>query len=79
MSGLSLYTIEQATYRMATERQIKSGGNMPINFDAAWLRELRAAEQVIASQEDAELVVMLAQAVMPVEAVREIDWMGDAS
>lgn len=52
---------------------------MPINFDAAWLRELRAAEQVIASQEDAELVVMLAQAVMPVEAVREIDWMGDAS
>lgn len=48
-------------------------------FDAAWLRELRAADQQIASQDDAELVVMLAQTGMPVEAVREIDWRSDGT
>ena len=52
---------------------------MQIRFDAAWLRELRAAERLIASQEDAEWVVMLAQTGMPVEAVREIDWSGDGA
>jgi hypothetical protein len=43
-------------------------------FDGPWLRELRAADQVIASQEDAQQAVLLAQTGMSVEAVRAIDW-----
>ena len=43
--------------------------------DAKWLGHLRLADTVIASQEEAELAVMLAATGMPVEAVRELDWL----
>jgi hypothetical protein len=42
--------------------------------NAEWMAEVRLADMVIASQEEAGLAVMLAQTGMPVEAVREIDW-----
>ena len=43
--------------------------------DEEWMAHLRLADTVIAGQEEAELAVMLAATRMPVEAVREIDWL----
>jgi hypothetical protein len=43
--------------------------------DAKWLGHLRLADTVIADQEEARLAVALAATGMPVEAMREIDWL----
>ena len=45
--------------------------------DARWMGHLRLADTVIASQEEAEMAVMLAATGMPVEAVRQVDWLDE--
>ena len=51
---------------------------IPAPNDASWLQELRLKDLQIACRVEAQLAVTLAETGMPLEAVREINWLAEA-